>query len=59
MEDFETFLIEIDTCLPTIMIAKLIITLNQTGINTEIILNKRKLIILIQNYYEDIMEDDN
>lgn len=59
MEDFETFSIEIDTCLPTIMIAKLIITLNQTGINIEIILNKRKLIILIQKYYEDIMEDDN
>ena len=51
MEDLEKLSTEIDTLLPLLGIVELIVTLNQSGINTErrpdIISNKRKLIRLI------------
>ena len=59
MEDLENLELKIDSCLPKLGTAKLILTLTQLGINTEgkpsIASNKIKLIRWIQKAYEDIM----
>ena len=61
MEDLENLSLKIDSCLPKLGTAELILTLTQLGINTEvnpdIVSNKRKLIRWIQKAYEDLMED--
>ena len=61
MEDLETLSLKIDSCLPKLGTAELILMLTQFGINTEgkpdILSNKRKLIRWIQKAYEDLMED--
>ena len=61
MEVLEIFPLKIDSCLPKLGAAELILMLTQLGINTEgkpdILSNNRKLIRWIQNSYDDLMED--
>ena len=61
MEDLENLGLKIDSCLPKLGTAKLILTLTQLGTNTErkqgIASNKIKLIRWIQKAYKDIMGD--
>ena len=61
MEDLEKLSFKIDSCLPKLGTAELILALTQLGINTEgkpdIVSNKRKLIRWIEKAYEDLMED--
>ena len=61
MEDLEKLSLKIDSCLPKLGTAELILTLTQLGINIEgkpgILSNKRKLIIWLQNSYDDLIGD--
>ena len=61
MEDLEKLSLKIDSCLPKLGIAELILMLTQLGIDIEwkpgILSNKRKLIRWLQNSYDDLIED--
>ena len=61
MEDLEKLSLKIDSCLPKLGIAELILMLTQLEIDIEwkpgILSNKRKLIRWLQNSYDDLIED--